>query len=159
MAPITSRPLDLIFFVYFTTHIFPTVFLDSYPVLKPLAPNFLKSTNQWYTENFNDPFFINTPNWFKGFTYIELLFHLPFFFYVSIGLWKDATSIRLPMLIYSSHVTTTTFVCLVELIFNKHEGLTNSQRNLLIFFYFPYFLIPLKIFVFHFRKAFVNYIN
>ncbi|EXX71258.1 hypothetical protein RhiirA5_272897 [Rhizophagus irregularis] len=143
MTSITSRPLDLIFFVYFVTHIFPTIFLDSYLVLSPLAPNFLKSINQWYTENFNDPFFVNSPIWFKGFAHIEFLIHLPFFFYVSIGLWKDTATIRLPMLIYSSHVTTTTFTCLVELLFNEHGGLTNSQRNLLIFFYFPYFLIPL----------------
>ncbi|RIA97577.1 transmembrane protein 97, partial [Glomus cerebriforme] len=135
--------LDLVFFVYFVTHIFPTMLLDTYPALVPLTPDLLKSINQWYTENFNDPFFVNTPNWFRGFTYIELLLHLPFFFYVSIGLWKDTASIRLPMLVYSSHVTTTTFACLVELLFTKYEGLTDSQRNLLISFYFPYFLIPL----------------
>ena len=54
-------------------------------------PDFLNSINQWYTENFNDPFFVNTPNLFRGLAYIELLFHLPFFFYVSIGLWKGKT--------------------------------------------------------------------
>jgi len=143
MTSIISRPLDLVFFIYFVTHIFPTMFLDSYLALIPLTPDFLKSINQWYTEKFNDPLFVNTPNWFRGFANIELFFHLPFFFYVSIGLWKDTTSIRLPMLVYSSHVTTTTFVCLVELLFTKHKGLTDSQRNLLISFYLPYFLIPL----------------
>ena len=81
--------LDLVFFIYFVTHIFPAILLDTYPAFPlSLTPDFLKSINQWYTENFNDPFYVNTPNWFRGFTCIELLLHLPLFFYVSIGLWK-----------------------------------------------------------------------
>ena len=56
------------------------------------------------------------------------------------------------MLVYSSHVTTTTFACLIELLFNENEAFTNSQRNMLIACYFPYFLIPLTCLIDSFNR-------
>ncbi|CAG8582794.1 8045_t:CDS:2 [Gigaspora rosea] len=57
---------------------------------------------------------------------------IPLMIYLTIGLLKDSSSVRLPMLIYSVHVSTTTFECLSELFFGDHEGLLKSQRNLLL---------------------------
>ena len=39
---------------------------------------------------------------------------------------------------------TTVLPCLAEIIFNQHimYGLTDIQRNIICFLYFPYFLIP-----------------
>ncbi|RIB29496.1 hypothetical protein C2G38_1950290, partial [Gigaspora rosea] len=116
--------IDLVYFVYFISRIIPAVLIDHILFISRshLAFNLLKSMVQ-YIENFNDPFFIKSPTWFISCLYME-------------------TCVRLPMLIYSVHVSTTTFECLSELFFGDHEGLLKSQRNLLLSFYFPYFMIP-----------------
>ncbi|CAG8827898.1 28689_t:CDS:2, partial [Dentiscutata erythropus] len=106
------------------------VLIDTYPVYKSFAPSVLTSLNQWYIENFNDPFFVKNPTWFISCLYIEAL-SIPLFIYVTIGLLKDSSNIRLPMLIYSVHVSTTTFECLSELFFGDHEELLKNQRALL----------------------------
>lgn len=39
---------------------------------------------------------------------------------------------------------TTVIPCLAEIVFNQEMyGLSNAQRNIIFFLYFPYFLIPL----------------
>ncbi|RIB21148.1 transmembrane protein 6/97 [Gigaspora rosea] len=141
MASLFSRPLDLVYVIYFISHIIASVLIDTYPLHKSFAPSVLTSLNQWYIENFNDPFFVKSPTWFISCLYMEALL-IPLMVYLTIGLLKDNSSVRLPMLIYSAHVSTTTFECLSELFFGDHEELLKNQRNLLLSFYFPYFMIP-----------------
>ncbi|KAI9365902.1 hypothetical protein BD770DRAFT_312557, partial [Pilaira anomala] len=141
-----QKPIDWILFVYFASHIPITIFFDLqglYP--QWLIPTFLSQLNGSYLQLTNDPF-MNVKNdiyWFKSFAYCEAFIQLPFFFFASYGLLKNKGWVRLPLAIYSAHVMTTVLPCLAEIIFNQHMyGLTDIQRNIICFLYFPYFLIP-----------------
>ncbi|GAA5815321.1 hypothetical protein MFLAVUS_008827 [Mucor flavus] len=147
MQPILQRPIDWILFVYFASHIPITIFFDLqclYP--KWLIPQFLVQLNGSYLQLTSDPFMdtSNTIYWFKSFALCEAFIQLPFFFVACHALLKNKSWIRLPLAIYGAHVMTTVIPCLAEIVFNQEMyGLSNAQRNIIFFLYFPYFLIPL----------------
>ncbi|RHZ49159.1 hypothetical protein Glove_529g44 [Diversispora epigaea] len=150
MASLLSRPLDLFYFIYFVTHIPPTLLFDLHLIL-PIF-EFFGNINQSYKEKFNDPLFVNTPLWFYTCIYFEFFIQLPFFVYAIIGLWKDSTNIRIPLLAYSAHVVTVSSICLSVIYFGNHEGLREDQRKFLLGAYFPYFIIPLICLIDSFSK-------
>lgn len=86
-----SRPLDLVFFGYFASHIPITALIDLqslYPA--EMVPQVLLDGLAWYVENFKDPFMgATTPiYWFQGLVFCEMFIQLPFFFIACYGLWK-----------------------------------------------------------------------
>ncbi|KAI7908132.1 uncharacterized protein BX663DRAFT_493083 [Cokeromyces recurvatus] len=148
MDPILQRPIDWILFCYFISHIPITIFFDLqnlYP--EWLLPTFLSQVHGSYIALLADPFMDRSREtmwWFKSFSLCEAFLQLPFFFFAAYGLLKDKSWVRLPLAVYGAHVMTTVIPCLVEVMFNQeYYGLTNLQRNCILFLYFPYFLIPL----------------
>ncbi|KAG6325970.1 hypothetical protein ID866_13119, partial [Astraeus odoratus] len=91
--PLCSRPLDLVYFVFFLIHIPGTIVLDCqaiYPAWAISAP--LLALRQSYIEFSSDPLIIGSFNsnsneflWFKSFLFVEASFQLPVFF---IGAYK-----------------------------------------------------------------------
>ncbi|KIJ55617.1 hypothetical protein M422DRAFT_774602 [Sphaerobolus stellatus SS14] len=164
--PLTSRPLDLVYFVFFTTHIPASLLCDMqglYPA--SLTPAFLKPIIPFYLGMFGDPLiaaangYYNTPadvyswTWFKTFVWLELLFQFPIFFIGSYYLYRGSRKIYIPLIIYGASTATTTLACLTT-VFSvpsttnaadalKHPALTDFQRLALIACYVPYMLIPL----------------
>ncbi|KAI8140189.1 transmembrane protein 6/97 [Fennellomyces sp. T-0311] len=136
-----SRPLDLIFFGYFASHIPITICVDIQSFYPPeIVPQALKDVLAWYLETYKDPFmsaslgFSAPIPWFQGVVFCEMLLQLPFFFAACYGLWK----------VYASHVATTMVPILAEL-YNPDFGLVQSERYMLLGFYLPYLFIPLMI--------------
>lgn len=87
-----SRPLDLIYFVYFATHIPITLLVDLQSVYPPeYVPQLLKDVNQWYLTTYKDPLMTNASSlpWFKSFAFCEFLFQTPLFFAACYGLYKS----------------------------------------------------------------------
>ncbi|CAG8755159.1 8812_t:CDS:2, partial [Ambispora leptoticha] len=143
-VPLTSRPLDLVYLVYFMTHIPITILIDTYPILpKQLVPDSITRINQWYKDFTADPNYNFEPMWFMSFLIIELFLHLPFFFYAINGLVKDSPSLRLPLLIYATETATSTFAVLASLIFEHHAALTDEKKYFLISVHLPYLFLPL----------------
>ena len=88
---IFSRPLDLIYFVYFATHIPVTLSIDFQVFYPPhWVPQVLTDALKFYTETYKDPF-MGSPTpiyWFLSFICCELVVQLPFFFIACVGLLK-----------------------------------------------------------------------
>lgn len=88
---ILSRPLDLIYFIYFATHIPVTLCID-FQVFYPthLVPTALSDALKFYIDTYKDPFMgSQTPvYWFLSFICCELIVQLPFFFIACVGLIK-----------------------------------------------------------------------
>ncbi|KAI9496865.1 transmembrane protein 6/97 [Zychaea mexicana] len=145
-----SRPLDLVYFGYFASHIPITAFIDLqslYPA--EMVPQGLKDVVAWYVATFKDPFMGATAPmyWFQGVVFCEMFLQLPFFFAACYGLWKNSLYIRLPLIVYASHVATTLAPTLAELLYNPEYGLTDMERYTLCGFYLPYLIIPLMILI------------
>lgn len=88
---IFSRPLDLIYFVYFATHIPVTLGID-FQLFYPShwVPTALSDALDFYINTFKDPF-MGSPTtlyWFASFICCELVVQLPFFFIACVGLLK-----------------------------------------------------------------------
>lgn len=104
-------------------------------------PKTLTNLFGWYITTHNDFLMRNPPIWLKSFLICEALFQLPFFFVASYALYAKKNFIRIPMIIYCSHVATTVVPILSEFYFS--EELTDQQRTQLVLFYVPYLIIPL----------------
>ncbi|KAI9272578.1 transmembrane protein 6/97 [Sporodiniella umbellata] len=141
-----SRPLDLIYFIYFATHI-PTTVLIDFQAFCPTqyVPQVLLDLSTFYKTTYKDPLMGSTEPlyWFLSFIAVELLIQLPFFFVACYGLMKDSKYIRLPLAVYAAHVTTTVLPTLAEVMLNPKHQLAKQERWTLFAFYFPYFILPL----------------
>ncbi|KAG1135689.1 hypothetical protein G6F37_012600 [Rhizopus arrhizus] len=140
-----SRPLDLIYFIYFATHIPITLCIDLQTFCpSSWVPKTLIDLFNFYKITFKDPLMgSNEPMyWYLSFLVCEMVIQLPFFFAACYGLFKDSPHIRLPLAIYGAHVTTTVLPTLAEIMLNPTYSLVSQERWVLFGFYFPYFLLP-----------------
>jgi len=152
------RLLELIFFLYFLTHIPVTVLFDSQiladeiGIPKDLYPEEVVNLTKQYVAKFKDPYMMDPPGWYKTFCYMELTLQLPFFFIATFAFMLGSKRwIRTPAIIYSSHVATTVAPMLYSFYFddftkvNRVGPVTEEERLTLMAFYAPYFVIPVLI--------------
>ncbi|KAL5015692.1 hypothetical protein ScPMuIL_005281 [Solemya velum] len=146
------RLLDILFSFYFVIHIPACVLIDSQAILpRWLYPSQLVRLNEWYTTTFKDTMMIDPPMWFRSFCLCEVLFQFPYFFVAASAFWRGAAAskwIRIPNLVYSSHVATTVVAIVAHIMFEdfsgyKHPGPETPQERLtLIGIYLPFLVIP-----------------
>ncbi|RAL58953.1 hypothetical protein DID88_009244 [Monilinia fructigena] len=136
---IFTRKLDLLYLVYFSTHI-PVMFLMDLQALYPpsLTPTFLTSIKNFYITTYNDQFFISPPIYFQLFIWLELLVHVPVSFWAIGGLLRDSPQTPLVLLPYSFEVFLTTLICIHEYLY---WPLSPRQKLDLTTLYGPYILL------------------
>ncbi|KAL3856443.1 hypothetical protein ACJMK2_011200 [Sinanodonta woodiana] len=149
------RLLDIVFFIYFVTHIPICIFIDAQAVLpKWIYPDQLLSMMEWYTKELRDPMMADPPSWFRSFCLCELFLQLPFFFPAAYVYWKGAAGnkwFRIPAIVYSTHVATTViaieyYIMMTDFSQSLHPGPRDlRERMWLGVIYFPYLLIPVLI--------------
>ncbi|KAI0316064.1 transmembrane protein 6/97 [Amylostereum chailletii] len=161
--PLTSRPSDLIYFVFFLTHIPATLLVDCqalYPAR--YVPEIIRSIPTWYVAVSGDPLIGGAMGihesgtkyaWFTTFLWLEAMFQLPVFFLGARALYNDSHQIYTLLLLYGASTATTTLACLGVLFATPTtssvtiaEGLVSiapTQRAMLLSSYLPYFLLPL----------------
>ncbi|KAF8159552.1 hypothetical protein B0H34DRAFT_703921 [Crassisporium funariophilum] len=161
--PLTARPLDLLYFLFFAIHIPATLVIDLqalYPAA--LVPSLLRAPLDFYIGMSRDPLiggvvgaFGNSEHlvWFKTFLYLEALFQLPVFVLGLRGLYKGSRTIYPLLTLYAASSATTTLACIAAvlstpettplLLAKNVASVTATQRLLLLSSYVPFFLIPL----------------
>jgi len=129
---------------------------------KSITPQFMTEIIKSYIAMSGDPVIAGANNfygsdyvftWIRSFLWIELFFQFPMFFFGARGLWRDSSSIYLPILIYAVLTTTTTLPCLTTVlavpatvdarIAQETVAVTDAQRLLLLSSYVPFLVIPL----------------
>ncbi|XP_076453388.1 sigma intracellular receptor 2-like [Babylonia areolata] len=147
-----ARLLDIVFFIYFLTHIPIAIFVDSQALFPArFYPQQLVDLKNWYCREFRDPMMMDPPPWFRSFCVCEMTVQLPFFFVASYAFFKGAAKarwIRIPLIVYSSHVATT----LITIFFHNltydfsqspyPSPRTMEERLTLCSIYSPYFIVP-----------------
>ncbi|KAF8506660.1 hypothetical protein F5888DRAFT_1644316 [Russula emetica] len=149
--PLTSRPMDLVYFIFFLIHIPSTLLVDCQTIWpKQLFPKFLQDIPFWYVGMSGDPLVGGAMGilgdgsdlaWFKSFLYLEALFQLPVFVLGANGLWRDSPGIYGLLALYGASTSTTTLACIAMII----DAPTTSACNLCAISYVPFFIIPLCI--------------
>ncbi|KAH9065711.1 transmembrane protein 6/97 [Lactarius vividus] len=150
-TPLTSRPIDLFYFIFFVA-IWP----------KHLIPESLQLLPPWYVGMSGD-FLVGGAMgilgngsglaWFKSFLYLEALFQLPIFVIGAYGLWKDSRGIYGLLVLYGASTCTTTYACIATIldtpttsattIAQNVVSITPAHRVMLLSSYVPFFVIPL----------------
>ncbi|KAL1759203.1 transmembrane protein 6/97 [Schizophyllum commune] len=165
VAPLTSRRWDLVYVIYFITHIPPTLLLDLQSIYpKEHVPAFMSNLLRSYFDTLHDPLVGRAAGfygekaaeemlWLRTFMGLEAIFQLPVFFIGAYCLIKSIRSIYPILLIYGASTATTTLPCLVYLYTapntnewtqaNNVPSITPQERLILLSSYAPYFLIPL----------------
>ncbi|KAH9044450.1 transmembrane protein 6/97 [Lactarius pseudohatsudake] len=162
-TPLTSRPIDLFYFIFFLVHIPATLLIDCQAIWpKHLIPESLQLLPPWYVGMSGD-FLIGGAMgilgngsglaWFKSFLYLEALFQLPVFVIGAYGLWKDSRGIYGLLVLYGASTCTTTYACVAAIldtpttsaatIAQSVVSITPAHRVMLLSSYVPFFLIPL----------------
>ncbi|KAN0101022.1 Transmembrane protein 6/97 [Tylopilus felleus] len=161
-TPLSSRPIDLLYFVFFLIHLPASLLLDCQSLYPPsFVPSLISRLPKMYTQLSADPLISGAMGytgestsfiWFKTFLFVEAFFQVPVFVIGMIGLWKDSHSTYLLLLIYGASTATTTLPCLAVLlstpITSAHtiasgaQSITVSQYYLLLSSYLPFFLLP-----------------
>ena len=131
----------LVFLVYFVTHIPITLVLDLQVIFGQHYPPVLQDLAAWYIQTYNDNLIRTQPIWLKSFIWAECLFQMPFFFYATYALLYQKNGLRIPAIVYGTHVATTVWPILADFAFSGFN--TTQERNMLFAFYLPYFIIPL----------------
>eukprot|EP00808_Paulinella_micropora_P026658 g962.t1 len=110
--------LYYLFLCYFILHIPITLFIDLQGVLPSswYPPSLRWLIEDFYQEHFQDVLMRDTPPWFQGLLWCEGLLQLPFLFYGTVCFWRLDNAIRLPCLIYCTHVLTTMVPILFALL-------------------------------------------
>ncbi|XP_077064544.1 sigma intracellular receptor 2 [Siphateles boraxobius] len=147
------RALEIIYFIYFASHIPITLVVDLQALLpQHLYPPELRNLLHWYAAEFKDPMMMDPPAWFKSFVFCEALVQLPFFPVAAYAFLKGGCKwIRTPAIIYSVHVATTLVPILSHVLFHNfplapHPGpQTLNERLTLVSIYAPYLIIPVMI--------------
>jgi len=157
--PLTARPLDLLYSIFFASHIPATLIIDLQALYKP--PRYLRGPIEFYIGMSRDPLigvasgaFGDSSHlaWFKGFLLLELFFQLPVFILGLRGLYKGSHTIYLLLALYASSTATTTLACVFQVLQTPETtpetlaqnlpSVTDSQRLLLLSSYIPFFVIP-----------------
>ncbi|KAI0628047.1 transmembrane protein 6/97 [Trametes polyzona] len=123
-TPLSERPRDLVYFLFFAIHL-PATFLIDLQALYPTqwVPGFISSLPKFYVEMSSDPLIGSAMGyfgrdqqeaytWFRTFLLVEAFFQVPVFVTGLRGLWKGSRSIYVLLLIYAASTTTTTLPCL-----------------------------------------------
>ncbi|ESK97750.1 hypothetical protein Moror_17376 [Moniliophthora roreri MCA 2997] len=153
MSTFTSRPLDLVYTLFFLVHIPATLLLDLQAIYpKHLVPSALASLQEWYIDFSGDPLISGMARglgnselrWFQSFVYLEMLFQLPTFIFGAKALIEGKRSIYPLLCVYGASTATTTYPCLLYITDAGNAGtITTFQYSLLLSSYIPFFLIPL----------------
>ncbi|KAM6945978.1 sigma intracellular receptor 2 [Aplochiton taeniatus] len=144
------RILEIIFFLYFASHIPITLFIDLQALLPAnVYPQVLKDLLTWYGEEFKDPMMLDPPIWFKSFIFCEALVQTPFFPIAAYAFFKGGCKwIRTPAIVYATHVATTLVPILAHILFYTFPSTgpqSTKQRYTLVSIYAPYLLVPLML--------------
>mmetsp|Transcript_15890 Transcript_15890/g.23933 ORF Transcript_15890/g.23933 Transcript_15890/m.23933 type:complete len:160 (+) Transcript_15890:49-528(+) len=132
-----------LFLVYFITHIPITLLVDLQGAFGEYYPDPLRQLVAWYVLTFKDFLMGSSPAWFRSFLLCEAFFQLPLFFVAVYAIWEKKNWIRIPLIVYGSHVSTTVIPCVFE--FFCSDKLEPHEKMTLFGIYSPYLFIPLII--------------
>lgn len=115
VIPLSRRPYDWLFLAYFLVHIPVTLCIDA-QVLLPKAwfPALLQRAMQDWIRDYDDVVLRTAPLWFQSFIWIELICHVPYFFFAVYAFARGRNWIRTTTLVYSTAVITSMCVILPE---------------------------------------------
>mmetsp|Transcript_4742 Transcript_4742/g.8946 ORF Transcript_4742/g.8946 Transcript_4742/m.8946 type:complete len:168 (+) Transcript_4742:1-504(+) len=134
--------LRFVFLAYFISHVPITLFIDLQGNWGPQYPAMLQQVNTWYCETYGDFLMADPPIWFRSFIMGEAFFQFPFFFVATYGLLYRKQWIRIPSIIYGSHVVTT--LQPIMYTFYLADNSDGRMNKLALFgFYMPYLMVPL----------------
>ncbi|KAF5828798.1 transmembrane protein 6/97 [Dunaliella salina] len=133
------RPFDLVYVLYFFSHVPITMLFDSQSIVPREAfPTWATDAMDWHARVNSDHLVQANPTWFVALVVCECLLQLPTFLVFVYAFMYQRSWVRIPAIVYGSHVTTTLVPILTEFLF--HESAPKVMAALV---YSPWLLLPL----------------
>ncbi|CAE8611800.1 unnamed protein product [Polarella glacialis] len=136
-------------FGYFASHIPISLCIGGQVVLHPWVvryPSALRRLLQIHVEANGDFLMASPPSWLRSLLAAELLLQLPFFPFAAAAFWRASpadNAMRLPCIIYGTHVVTTQIPILAAIVLDTEHVKSESHRWKLFGMYVPYLAVPL----------------
>jgi len=137
MASLLSRKLDLLYFVFFLTHIPIMLLVDLYPLYpNQIVPAFMTGIRKWYITTYDDQFFIKPPAWFITYMWLEAMYHFPISIWAVGALYRNDPKVPLHLLVFALEVAITTLTCVSDYL--SWSPFSNEKKLQLGYLYVPY---------------------
>eukprot|EP00898_Chlorokybus_atmophyticus_P000028 jgi/Chlat1/1025/Chrsp109S01449 len=141
VAPLSRRPADALTVAFFLLHAPLAILFDAQAVLPAdWFPQVFKDATSNYIKHLHDPLVSSTPIWFKSLVWCETVIQFPFFFLAAYAFATGKQSIRIPLIMYCTHVLTTMVPIYAELWGDTSN--TFENRLMLAGIYAPWALVP-----------------
>jgi len=149
VLPLVRRPMDLLFVVFFVTHIPTSLLVDGQCALpSEYFPQKATELLAFHLETFKDPLMGTCPGWLQLIIWCELLLQVPFFFAATYAFVRGSKWIRIPAIVYGTHTSTTLMPILGAFWLSNGQkeypgyNLSFEDKAKLTLLYIPYLIMP-----------------
>ncbi|KAL2054610.1 hypothetical protein ABVK25_004913 [Lepraria finkii] len=128
--PIWSRKTDMFYIVFLFLMIFLALALDFVPFFPVNSPPWATTLYTYYRTNCNDPLYAKDQPFFRLYIVIEAVYSVPTCIWAIRGLIQDDKMIPVHLLVFATHLVTSTAVCFVEVLGAKDWPREDVNKNL-----------------------------
>ncbi|KAF4553023.1 Hypothetical protein D9617_8g050360 [Elsinoe fawcettii] len=137
---IFTRKTDLLYLIFFSIHLlvmFNVDLIGLYPAW--LQQTYMLDLRKWQVATYKDQFFVSPPAWFTLYTWLELLYHVPFCLWAIPALKNDDPRVPVQLLVYAMETGVTTVTCIAD--YMSWTMISEREKRALHGLYVPYLTI------------------
>ncbi len=148
--PLSKRPFDIVFIVFFCLFIVTCIISDSVEGLGldqvPNSPNILVQWNYTYSSNF-DPLYQAHPLWLRFISGTSAFIYVVFYVFLVISLFRGWNRIQLFSVIYATMIISLTGIPIFGVEFFGGPGERTPNPGMFLAYNGAYILIPLLLLI------------
>jgi hypothetical protein len=148
--PLTKRPIDIVFLVFFSIFIVTCIISDSVEGLGldqvANSSNLLVQWNYTYSSNF-DPLYMSHPTWLRFISGTSAFIYLPFYVLLIISLIKGFNWIQLYSVIYATMIIALTGIPIFGVEFFGSAAERTPNPGVFLLYNGPYIVLPLLLLI------------
>ena len=146
MPSLQHRKVDLFFFVVCCTFAVTSLSFDMVSVVHPvLERGGWYPPEEWLLDLYADcdPLLADAPPFLRVAMFLSACVYGPLYVWFAWGFYTANPSIRIPVLMYASAITTATLMVMAEVLFSEVPGWATPMPEKYLAITVPYVMIPL----------------
>lgn len=128
--PVWGRKIDMFYIVFLFLVVFLALTIDFVPLYPVKLPSWSTTLHDYYRMNYNDPLYAKDPPFFRLYVFIEAIYSVPTCIWAIRGLIQDNHMVPVYLLVFATHLVTSTLVCFVEVLATKDWPKEDINKNL-----------------------------
>ncbi|KJX92189.1 integral membrane protein [Zymoseptoria brevis] len=141
-TPLVHRKLDTLYLAFITFHLINLFCVDFVSLYPPAwTPTALLDLRAWYIKTYDDRYFTAPTAWFMLYTYIEVIYHLPFTIWAIPAIVHNDPLVPLHLFIFALEAGLTTATCIADIL--SWDDFPYNKKFDLMTLYGPYLVLSM----------------